>query len=176
MVTRPWTVIRMGMAIRFRPLNLKLKNLSSKKVLKPPPAVGEVAEEHPGEVEPATILRRIPNHVLLLQPGLVRDWAENSYEMWCITQKPTYLFVVQFNVQVLLLLAKYLKIFHSHHGPASLPLKVKLNMRCSWWFVSYNNRQNNYSLTKIRYLQVFCHIINSSSPKILFLCFFLKKM
>ena len=93
MVTRPWTVIRMGMAIRFRPLNLKLKNLSSKKVQKPP-AVGEVAEEHPGEVELATIVRTIPNQQLLLQPGLVRDLAENSDEMWwCIKQKPTYLFL-----------------------------------------------------------------------------------
>lgn len=94
MVTRPWTVIRMGMAIRFRPLNLKLKNLSSKKVLKPPPAVGEVAEERPEEVELATIVRTIPNQQLLLQPGLVRDLAENSDEMWwCIKQKPTYLFL-----------------------------------------------------------------------------------
>ena len=75
-------VIRMGMAIQFRPLNLKLKNLSSKKVLKPPPAVGEVAEERPEEVELATIVRTIPNQqLLLLQPGLVRDLAENSDEM-----------------------------------------------------------------------------------------------
>ena len=153
----------MGTAIQFRRHpNQKLKNLSSKKVQKKPPAVGEVAEEHPGEVELATIIRTIPNHVLLLQPGLVRDLAENSDEMWCITPKPTYLFVVQFNVQVLLLLlAKYLKIFHTHHRrPASLPLKVKLNMRCPDDLFRIDAKN---SLTERRYLQVFCLIINSTS-------------
>ena len=72
----------MGTAIQFRRHpNQKLKNLSSKKVQKLP-AVGEVDEEHPGELELATMVRKIPNQqLLLLQPGLVRGLAENSDEM-----------------------------------------------------------------------------------------------